>query len=402
MRSAIVTWQPFGLTKRSLLFLMVLSLAACQLTHASRTGETKDTAQQDASFIKTAKPSPTEVKAKIATEVPSEIATDVAPLVSLSAQPDQQNYLVLPSPVPDPLRFVFPTPGPVPVSAWRPPLYPTPWAPTPEDHFYFARPIAANEVNWPLADYRYGGVFLPNVIHTGIDIPAPIGTPVLAAGSGRVIWAGYGLYLGNEDPADPYGLAVAIKHDFGFQGENLFTVYGHLSQVDVVKGQQVAAGDVLGLSGETGKVTGPHLHFEIRVGKNTYSLSQNPELWLAPPQGWGILVARIMNTAGEPLISTEVTIISKENRQKWTVKTYGKGSNNDLYYNENMVLGDLPAGDYVVWMPFTGTTYNLDIHISPGMVSYFTFRGRRGFMTELPPTPDGEFTPPVIINPPAP
>jgi len=94
------------------------------------------------------------------------------------------------TPVSDPLRFVFPTPQPAPVSAWRPPLYPTPWAPTPYDHFYFARPIAANEINWPLADYRYGGVFFDNVVHTGVDIPAPRGTPVLAAGPGRVTWAG--------------------------------------------------------------------------------------------------------------------------------------------------------------------------------------------------------------------
>ncbi len=216
---------------------------------------------------------------------------------------ENQAYLQIPTPVEDPLRFVFPTPKPAPVSAWRPPLYPTPWAPTPQDHFYFARPIAADEVNWPLADYRYGGVFLPDVVHTGIDIPAEIGVPVLAAGSGRVVWAGYGLFTGSEDLADPYGLAVAIRHDFGYQQEYLFTVYGHLSRVDVARGQQVQAGEVIGLTGETGKVTGPHLHFEVRVGRNTFSGSRNPELWLAPPQGWGILAGRVLGTSGAELVS---------------------------------------------------------------------------------------------------
>lgn len=302
----------------------------------------------------------------------------------------------LPSPAPDPLRFVFPTPGRAPVSAWRPPLYPTPWAPTPNDHFFFARPIAADEVNWPLADYRYGGVFLPGVVHTGIDIPVDIGTPVLAAGPGRVTWAGYGLYRGVEDVTDPYGLAIVIKHDFGYQGDSLYTVYGHLQRVDVLVGQHVEAGEVIGLSGETGKVTGPHLHFEVRIGRNNYFVSRNPELWLAPPQGWGVLAARLMNNSGYLITGQMVTVISKQNNQTWYVKSYGEGTvNSDPYYRENLVLGDLPGGDYTVWIPYEGSTYNTDITIYPGMVSYFTFRGSNGIKTDPPPTPVVNFTPPV-------
>lgn len=302
----------------------------------------------------------------------------------------------LPSPAPDPLRFVFPTPGRAPVSAWRPPLYPTPWAPTPNDHFFFARPIAADEINWPLADYRYGGVFLPGVVHTGIDIPVKTGTPVLAAGPGRVTWAGYGLYRGVEDVTDPYGLAIAIKHDFGYQGDTLFTVYGHLQRVDVLVGQHVEAGEAIGLSGETGKVTGPHLHFEVRIGRNNYFVSRNPELWLAPPQGWGVLAARLMNNSGYLITGQLVTVISKQNKQTWYVKSYGEGTvNSDPYYRENLVLGDLPGGDYTVWIPYDGSTYNTDITIYPGMVSYFTFRGSSGIKTDPPPTPVVNFTPPV-------
>ncbi len=243
-----------------------------------------------------------------------------------------------PTPVHDPLRFSFPEAGPAPVSAWRPPLYPTPWAPTPNDHFYFSRPIAANEINWPLADYRYGGVFLPEVVHTGIDIPAHPGTDVLAAGTGRVVWAGYGLFMGNDDPLDPYGLAVTIRHDFGFQGEALYSVYGHLQSITTEVGELVKTGDLLGFVGQTGKVTGPHLHFEVRVGRNDFSVSRNPELWLAPPQGWGVLVARIMNTDGYPLESHLVTVRAKDTGHNWSVKSYGKGQAvSDVYYHENLV-----------------------------------------------------------------
>lgn len=328
------------------------------------------------------------------------------PVVAGQYLTEQGETLPQPSPLPAPdnapaqspelLRFVFPTPGPQPVSAWRPPLYSTPWAPTSYDHFFFSRPIAANEINWPLADYRYGGIFLPEVVHTGIDIPSRVGTPVLAAGAGRVTWTGYGLYRGVEDETDPYGLAVAIKHDFGYQGNTLFTVYGHLERIDVLLGQHVEAGDQIGLSGQTGKVTGPHLHFEVRVGRNNYFVSRNPELWLAPPQGWGVLVARVQDSNGDLLHSHTVNVMLKSTGQNWAVNTYGKGTvNSDDYYQENLVLGDLPAGEYVVWLPFEGSTYDLELEIKPGLVTYFTFRGKRGYNTNLPPTPGAKFTPPV-------
>ena len=85
----------------------------------------------------------------------------------------------LPRPTIAPFRFVLPTPGAEPVSGWRPPLYPVPWAVSAYDHFYFARPIAADNVNWPLAEYRYGGVFFaPNIVHTGVDIDAEEDTPL--------------------------------------------------------------------------------------------------------------------------------------------------------------------------------------------------------------------------------
>jgi murein DD-endopeptidase MepM/ murein hydrolase activator NlpD len=304
---------------------------------------------------------------------------------------------ILPSPTagPDPLRFVFPSPGPVPVSAWRPPLYPTPWEPTPYDHFYFGRPIAADEVNWPLPDYRYGGVFFKDFVHTGVDIPVPTGTPVLAAGSGRVTWTGYGLLWGNDDPTDPYGLAVVIKHDFGYQGERLFTIYAHMDRIEVMKGQQVETGETLGLSGATGNVTGPHLHFEVRVGKSNFHLSRNPELWIAPPQGWGVVAARVMNESGGLLHRQAVRLRNNDTGQVWMVDTYGKGSaNSDHFYQENMVIGDLPGGSYTFWIQYEGKIFEQDLMVNPGRVSYFRFYGEEGFSLEPPEPPEAGFHPP--------
>ncbi len=99
----------------------------------------------------------------------------------------------------------------------------------------------------------------------------------MAAGPGKVTWAGYGLLNQTYNIKDPYGIAVSIKHDFGYQGETLVTYYGHMSQLLVTRGQHVEAGEVLGLVGETGHVTGPHLHFEVRVGKKNYYRAHNPE-----------------------------------------------------------------------------------------------------------------------------
>jgi len=288
-----------------------------------------------------------------------------------------------------PLRFTFPTPGPQPISLWRPPLYDTPWALGPHDHFYFQRPIAADEVNWPVADYRYGGTFFSSdIVHTGIDIPAPLKTPVLAAGPGKVVWAGYGLYYGNNDPKDPYGLAVTIRHDFGYNGQHIYTVYAHMDRIDVITGQDIKTGDQLGIIGTTGLTTGPHLHFEVRTDRNSYFTTFNPELWLAPPQGWGVLVGKVLNTNASLLTQTDVTVKNIETRQRWVVRSYGSQAvNGDPYYKENLVLSDLSAGDYEITINYLDREYKQRISIYPGAVSYFTFQGDRGYDISLPDEP---------------
>jgi murein DD-endopeptidase MepM/ murein hydrolase activator NlpD len=300
------------------------------------------------------------------------------------------------------LPIIFPTEGATPESAWRPPLYPTPWALSPYDHFYFARPFASNVVSWPIADYRYGGIFFrPEVVHSGIDLPADVGTPVQATGPGTVVWAGWGLF--NYAPNykdDPYGLAVAIRHDFGYKDQPLYTIYAHLSEVNVVLGQVLEVGDVLGQVGTTGITTGPHLHYEVRVGANDFFSTRNPELWLVPPEGWGVLVARIMDTYHHPLTSYEIIVRSQATQRAWIVKTYGGfGANSDLYYNENLVLSDLPAGVYQVNVPYAGLNNRLEIQISPGQVTYFTFQGFKGYSTELPPPPSGIISTPTPKKP---
>ena len=87
--------------------------------------------------------------------------------------------------------------------------------------------------------------------HKGIDIGSPNGTPVHAPATGRVIKAGPGTGYGNE---------IEIDH-----GNGIVTVYGHLSGFNVTAGQEVVKGEVIGYVGHTGRVTGPHQHYEVQV-----------------------------------------------------------------------------------------------------------------------------------------
>jgi murein DD-endopeptidase MepM/ murein hydrolase activator NlpD len=310
------------------------------------------------------------------------------------------------TPSPAPFQFSLPTPGAEPITNWRPPLYPVPWAIAPYDHFFFTRPIAADQVNWPIADYRYGGVFFGiNVVHTGVDISAPKDTPIMASGPGTVVWADWGLFAetpGNQN--DPYGLAVAIRHDFGYNDQQLYTIYAHMSSINVIKGQHVQTGEVIGFVGSTGASTGPHVHFEVRMSNNSFFYTYNPELWIAPPQGWGVLAGRVMDSKGELLQRIEVTVSPEQGGRTFIVRTYGKGGaiNPDPYYQENMVLGDLPAGIYKITFEFEDEKVQTWVEIFPGQVSYFTFNGEDGFNTERPPAATLDFVPLVLPATPTP
>jgi murein DD-endopeptidase MepM/ murein hydrolase activator NlpD len=117
--------------------------------------------------------------------------------------------------------------------------------PIPRSPIWLVHPVAG----------RVGDFFGPrgNRFHAGIDYPARSGTPVGSAGRGRVVSAGW-------DPSG-YGNLVVIEHPQGVR-----SMYAHLSRISVDRGQQVVAGSRVGDVGATGFSTGPHLHFELRLG----------------------------------------------------------------------------------------------------------------------------------------
>lgn len=377
---------------KGVLFTLLLVCSACQGSETSSTQVSTSTP-----FPPTATQLPPTPTSIVSNPIPApkvlesiKIERPLQKIAAISENPT-------PEPTIEPLQLEFTLPNEEMVSGWRPPLYPVPLALTPFDHFYFTRPFAVNEPGWPVEDYRYGGSFFEDVVHTGMDIKIPVGTPIIAAGPGRVTWAGYGLFAGRYDPDDPYGKAVMIRHSFGYKGALLYTVYAHLDEVFVEKDQQVEAGDLLGLSGETGAASGPHLHFEIRLdesGQGFFS-TWNPELWLVPPQGWGVLAGRVMNTGGRKVQGQLVIVRPPEGEQFWRANSYYGGNiNSDSYYQENLVISDLPAGRYEIQINYLSRIYRREIDIYPGLVTYFTFRGRSGFTYEAPPLPGVDFDPP--------
>jgi murein DD-endopeptidase MepM/ murein hydrolase activator NlpD len=96
--------------------------------------------------------------------------------------------------------------------------------------------------------------------NNGVDIGIPVGTSVYAAAGGVI-----SLVRGGDAWNGGYGNYIVVKHPNGVQ-----TLYAHLSSISVNKGETVEKGEVIGRSGNTGRSTGPHLHFEVRGAKNPF------------------------------------------------------------------------------------------------------------------------------------
>lgn len=121
--------------------------------------------------------------------------------------------------------------------------------------------------SWPLhgvVTLEFGESDLPyQPIHTGIDIAGKYGTPITPFMKGTVVEV--------EHLSWGYGNYIVIDH-----GNNVTSLYGHMSETEVTKGQIVQPGDIIGLEGQSGWATGPHVHFEVRV----FGIPVNPRTFV--------------------------------------------------------------------------------------------------------------------------
>jgi hypothetical protein len=271
-----------------------------------------------------------------------------------------------------------------PLVAIKPESTPTPIPPSPTEtqvacnpltadfcitdgHFVFQNPIFPPGNTFVDITYRYGstqnGTRDP---HHGVEIQGKFGTPVHAAGDGIVQFAG----PDDEAMFSPwrgfYGNVVVIRH-----ADELYTLYGHLSEMVVKMGDQVKAGALIGEVGQTGVATGSHLHFEVRRGDvEDYFSTVNPELWLLSSHAeFGAIAFSIVNGEGR-FQRTSITI---QRMDEWNnaVEAYYV----DTYHpsleigSENAAIGDLPAGQYRVTLIANGRFYERRVEVESGKLT---------------------------------
>ncbi len=257
-----------------------------------------------------------------------------------------------------------PTPGPT--------FTPPPSEPT-TDHFWFFRPITEGGTVWTNKIYPYGstrgGTLRP---HHGVEFDVPSGTPVLAVNDGTVVFAG----PDNETLVGPqidfYGNVVVLQHNFQVDGLPVFSLYGHLSQIYVAVGQTVAAQDILALSGATGVADGSHLHFEVRVGENSYNATRNPLLWFLPFPDRGAVAGRVVFPNGTLAYEAPVSLRRVDAPSNYAATTtYAQETlNADSYWQENFAFDDVYAGYYEVIVTQGEKKYKGEVWVYPDQTSF--------------------------------
>lgn len=313
---------------------------------------------------------------------PDQIAFTPWPTATLRPTEDVPTAIG-PTPLPSPTGVLVA--APTESLDYQPPPEEVPLGAHANDHFWFVRPVDSSANSESLFYYTFGSDGPQNEwrVHHGVDMSNPIGEPIRAGGSGTVVFADNGGVLiesGNIDIYPSYGLVVVIEHDFGYRGQKLFTLYAHMARILVEQGQHVEAGDILGLSGGTGDVSGPHVHMEVRLGENRYFSVVNPLLWIAPYQGRGVVAGQVLAPDGSYVDDVVVTL-SQRGRVYETTTTYIKPKRTpdqlrdwhvvpDPAWRENFVLADIPAGSYEISVTVYGQRIARTIEVAPGTVNF--------------------------------
>ncbi|TLN14254.1 M23 family metallopeptidase [bacterium] len=250
--------------------------------------------------------------------------------------------------------------------------------------FWLQRPISASAQQTVDGSYLYGSSQNgQRIVHSGVEFYNAFGTPVLAAADGRVVYAG-----NDEDTAFApwthfYGNLVILEHATPHNG-TLYSLYAHLSEIDVVQGGTVQAGQVIGKVGMSGSAIGSHLHFEVRTDPLNYSTTRNPLLYLAPLNNangtaLAVLAGQLIDATGQ-FISTPQLVIEQLDLpestapQRFYIETYAAKIASDPDWQENFVLSDLQPGRYRVSFVYHGRLLEHFITLTAGQLTYLSLQ----------------------------
>jgi len=231
--------------------------------------------------------------------------------------------------------------------------------------------------------YNYGSTdFGARMPHHGVDYDNPTGTQVYASVDGFVVYAGDDRERLFSPWPDFYGNLIVLEHVR--DSEPFYTLYAHLSQIEVEEGDFVFAGQPIGKVGSSGSAIGGHLHLEVRQGENSYTQTRNPELWLAPYKTndvrSGYLAARIINEQGE-LEHVDLTIefynfkdgiapaVWVASYETYLFDEYSVGQ--DERWGENFAQGGLWPGYYKITVLKDDLAYERWVEVLPEHLTSF-------------------------------
>ncbi len=300
--------------------------------------------------------------------VPTDVSVRLVDLVST----------LPPTPTVAPVFTVYPTNTPRAVSAT---LTPTVTLPR-EDHYWFERSFPRdptnNIVDYLSRTYPYGSTGGGQYqVHHGVDIPNVLGTRILAANSGWVTYAGddYTRKVGPQ--TDFYGNVVIIENEQPApNGEPVYTLYGHMSQIYVKAGQRISAGTEIGEVGAEGVALGSHLHLEVRIGDPfDYGSTLNPDLWVKPWEGFGTLAGKVTENDGSLVYDATIIIRGDTPPDTYTYTYSDDTVNPDPVYGENFTRGDLPAGHYRIFVRADGVVrFQGDADVVSGQTTWLDIK----------------------------
>jgi murein DD-endopeptidase MepM/ murein hydrolase activator NlpD len=252
-------------------------------------------------------------------------------------------------------------------------------------HTWFSRPVAVRDQPYIDQTYRYGSTMGGNFQqHQGVEFNGGEGTVTRAIGVGLVVHAG---------PAEAGALTVVIRHDRQLEAGGVpyfvFSAYYHHSALLVQAGERVQAGQPIGRIGNTGRATNDHLHLEVHAvpfdsvllvvnpDERYPRFSTNPELWISPLPGTGIVAGQVWTADGERVGQARVYGLVKGAPQETPfafAETYGTRARGTPAYQEHFAVGDIPAGEYVLYVEIGGRRVARRVRVDPARVTWVEFR----------------------------